>query len=315
MSTPAQISVLCGGPSSEREVSLVSGRSIAEALRQHFAVELIEFDQAALPAGLDPAKTVVFPALHGEFGEDGQIQALLEAGGFAYAGSGPAASALCMHKIDTKAAVAESGFARAADLTFLAEDAPSAQSLAAEVGEHLVLKPVDQGSSVGLHMVSGLEELERALAALTPGRWMAEAFVTGREMTIGVLDGEAMGIVEIVPKGGVYDYQHKYTAGATEYRYPAEVPDEWAAQCRRYAERAFAACGCRDFGRVDFILAADGLPYFLEINTIPGLTPTSLLPKSASCRGLEFAELARRMVEPALRRKLNPLPNAANTLN
>ena len=303
MSERAHITVLCGGPSSEREVSLVSGRSIAQALEKHFTVELVEFAQDALPAGLDPAKTVIFPALHGAFGEDGQIQALLEARGFAYAGSGPAASALCMDKAATKAKVADCGFAEAPAWIFSHERIPDPAALMERLGAHLVIKPVAEGSSVGLHLCANRTELDQALAALTPGLWMAETFIKGREMTVGILDGEAMGIVEIVPKGGLYDYAHKYTAGATEYRFPAEVPEALAAQIRAYAARAFAACGCRDFGRVDFILTPDGLPYFLEINTIPGLTPTSLLPKSASCRGLDFETLARRMIEPALRRK------------
>ncbi|QYY35774.1 D-alanine--D-alanine ligase [Ruficoccus sp. ZRK36] len=306
MSTRAHISVLCGGPSSEREVSLVSGRSIAAALEKHFDVALIEFADAALPAGLRADKTVVFPALHGSFGEDGQIQALLEASGFSYAGSGPEASALCMDKTATKAAVKDSGFAIAGDAIFDAADAPTAEHLAHEVGEHLVLKPVDQGSSVGLHLCRGLTEITHALTVLTPGRWMAEAFVAGREMTVGILGGEAMGIVEIVPTGGVYDYERKYTPGSTEYLFPAKVPEELAARIRGFAESAFAACGCRDFGRVDFILTPEGIPYFLEINTIPGLTPTSLLPKSASCRGLDFETLALRMTEPALRRGKHP---------
>ncbi|WP_343075481.1 D-alanine--D-alanine ligase [Ruficoccus amylovorans] len=302
MSERPHITVLCGGPSSEREVSLVSGHSVAEALRAHFEVAVVEFDQPALPKGLDPERTTIFPALHGAFGEDGQIQALLEARGFGYAGSGPEASALCMDKAATKARVAGCGFAEAPAWVFSYDNMPASAALIERLGAHLVIKPVDQGSSVGLHLTANREELEQALSCLTPGIWMAEAFIKGREMTVGVLGGEAMGIVEIVPKGGVYDYQRKYTAGETRYIFPAEVPEELAAHCRDYAERAFAACGCRDFARVDFILTPDGLPYFLEINTIPGLTPTSLLPKSASCRGLSFEELARRMAEPALRR-------------
>mgnify|MGYP001165195662 CR=1 FL=1 len=306
MSQRPTIAVLCGGPSAEREVSLVSGSAITKALEEHFRVFCYEMEDRKLPNALDAETMVVFPAMHGTFGEDGELQALLEGLGFSYAGCDPQSSALCMHKIDSKAVVANSGFALAPDLTFYADDAPSAKSLIEAVSEHIVLKPVDQGSSVGLHMVRGEAELAAALKKLTPGKWMAEAFITGREMTVGVLDGEAMGIVEIVPEGGVYDYKHKYTPGATEYRFPAKLPGGMTARCRRAAERAFSACGCRDFARVDFILTANYEPTFLEINTIPGLTPTSLLPKSASCVGLDFSQLARRMVEPAIARMANP---------
>ncbi len=299
------IAVLCGGPSAEREVSLVSGSAIAKALEAHHRVFCYEMEDRTLPNALDAERMVIFPAMHGTFGEDGELQTLLEGLGFSYAGSGPQASELCMHKIDSKAVVAESGFAISPDLTFWHDDPPDARSLLDEVGDQLVLKPVDQGSSVGLHMVRGPADLEAALAKLTPGKWMAEAFIQGRELTVGILDGEAMGVVEIVPEGGVYDYQRKYTPGATEYRYPAELPWGITARCRRAAERAFSACGCRDFARVDFILPPDNQPVFLEINTIPGLTPTSLLPKSASCVGLDFSELARRMVAPAIARMVN----------
>ncbi|MEM9227541.1 MAG: D-alanine--D-alanine ligase, partial [Verrucomicrobiota bacterium] len=283
------ITVLCGGPSQEREVSLVSGRCISEALQENFTVSMLVVDGHVLPKALaKPEETVVFPALHGTFGEDGELQGLLEAVGYAYAGSGPSASALCMDKSDTKAIAAESGFSQASEVTFLADSAPSATELLQSLGEKVVIKPVDQGSSVGLHVVTGEPELTHALSTLEPGHWMAETFVQGREMSVGVLDGEAMGIVEIVPTGGVYDQEHKYTPGMTEYRVPAEMPEADALRCGQYAEAVFSAAGCRDFARVDFILSAAGEPVFLEINTLPGLTPQSLLPKSASCRGLDF---------------------------
>lgn len=307
MSGSSHITVLCGGPSAERDVSLISGKAVAETLAQNFAVTLHEMEGRELPESLDPAATAIFPALHGTFGEDGELQALLEARGLAYAGSGPAASALCMHKIETKAVAADCGFAEAADLTFLAAEAPGEDEIIDALGLPLVLKPVDQGSSVGLHIIESEAQLARELMRLPEGKWMTEAFIRGREMTVGILDGEAMGIVEIVPAGGLYDYQHKYTAGATEYFFPAELPEALAADCRLAAERAFAACGCRDFARVDFILDGDR-PCLLEINTIPGLTPTSLLPKSAACVGLDFIELARRMAAPALLRMNNPQP-------
>ncbi len=302
MSDTPLITVLCGSASEEAEVSRVSGRALAETLAQSHEVELIDLPANFLPDNLDPAETVIFPALHGTFGEDGQLQSMLEERGFAYAGCDARASALCMNKIDTKAVVADCGFDFARDLTFQSATPPDAAALFAEMGPRLVVKPMDKGSSVGLHIVESEEHLDRILGELPPGSWMLEEFITGREMTIGLLDGQAMGIVEIVPEGGVYDYAHKYTAGATSYRYPAEVDEAVSARARQAAEKAFAACGCRDFARLDFILLEDGRLIFLEINTIPGLTPTSLLPKSASCLGMDFAALAGRMIAPAIER-------------
>ncbi len=297
------ITVLCGGAaSSEREVSLVSGRAISEALAHSFRVERVELDRDELPAALDPTQTVVFPAMHGAFGEDGQIQALLEARGFAYAGSGPEASRLCMNKVDTKLRLAQASLPVARDTAFDAANPPSADAVIAAVGDDLVVKPMDQGSSVGLRLAKGRDAVREALTGLAPGRWMAEEFVHGREFTVGILEGRGLGIVEVVPKGGVYDYKHKYTAGMTQYKFPAELDRPTEELLRRGAERAFAACGCRDFSRVDIILARDGRFVVLEINTIPGLTPTSLLPKSASCSGYDFIALARQMVAPAIKR-------------
>lgn len=302
MSDTPLITVLCGSASEECEVSRVSGHAISEALAEYFTVELVDLPANFLPESICPDETVIFPALHGTFGEDGQLQSQLEAHGFAYAGCDVHASSLCMNKVSTKAKVADSGFDFARDLAFHSPTPPNAAEMIAMFGQRLVVKPIDKGSSVGLHIVEGKEHLERVLGDLPPGGWMLEELLIGREMTIGLLDGKAMGIVEIVPEGGIYDFAHKYTAGATSYRYPAVLDGAIASRVRHAAERAFALCGCRDFARVDFILTDDQRLCFLEINTIPGLTPTSLMPKSASCLGLEFPELARRMVTPAIER-------------
>jgi D-alanine-D-alanine ligase len=171
------------------------------------------------------------------------------------------------------------------------------------LGEHIVIKPSDQGSSVGLYMLEGEAAVAKALAEIpASGQWMAERRLRGREMSIGLLDGHPMGIVEIVPLTGVYDYKTKYTKGASEYRFPAAVGPELTAAIGAAAARLFAACGCRDFARADVFLEPDGQVYFLEINTMPGMTETSLMPKSASCVGLDFPSLVRRMAAPALAR-------------
>jgi D-alanine-D-alanine ligase len=297
------IAVLCGSDSPEREVSLVSGREVAKALaKEGLMVELYELPGSELPAALDPARHVVFPALHGGWGENGGLQAALEARGFAYAGCGPESSRLCMDKVQTKNLLATAGLPVLPQVVFAGEKPPEAAKIISMLGETLIVKPVGEGSSVGLHRVRNAAELAATLRVLGTGRWMVEPWVQGREISVGVLQGRALGLVEIRPKGGVYDYQHKYTAGMTEYLFPAPVAEELTKLVAGAAEEAFAACRCRDFARVDFMLPAAGGAVILEINTLPGLTPTSLLPKSASCCGYAFGTLVRAMAGPALAR-------------
>jgi D-alanine-D-alanine ligase len=255
-----------------------------------------------LPAGLDPARHVVFSTLHGTFGEDGSMQRLLDAAGIAYAGCDAVSSALTMDKTRTKQAAASRGVRIGAGVAFDAANAPTAESLIAQLGEAVVLKPNDQGSSVGLTINRNRDELAGALARLAPGSWLAERRLVGREFSVGVLRGTAMGVVEIRPKSGVYDFASKYTVGATEYFAPAPLDAAMTLAAQRAAEAAFAACGCRDYARVDFILVGDTELYLLEINTLPGMKETSLLPMSARCAGLDFTALVRELVLPALGR-------------
>jgi D-alanine-D-alanine ligase len=230
------------------------------------------------------------------------MQGLLDAAGVAYAGCDAAGSALTMDKTRAKQAVAARGVRVAESVVFDAGMRPAAAELLARLGEEIVLKPNSEGSSVGLAIVSGKLELEPALGALGPGFWMAERRVRGRELTVGVLGGRAMGVVEIRPRSGVFDYTSKYTKGLTEYLAPAPLPPATAARIQAAAEASFAACGCRDYARVDFILSSADEPFLLEINTLPGMKETSLLPMSARCAGLDFAALVREMVRPALGR-------------
>ena len=310
-SAPAQISglritVLAGGVSSEREVSLGSGAASAAALARLWPTRLVDVTAAALPPGLDPARDVVFSTLHGTFGEDGGMQRLLDAAGIAYAGCDAASSALTMDKAATKRAAASAGVNVAPDRTFAVASGssrPGAEELIAALGsERVVLKPNDQGSSVGLALPEDRAALAAALAALTPGNWIAEPRLVGRELSVGVLGGKAMGIVEIRPRSGVYDFASKYTKGATEYLAPAPLSDSATAAVRDAAEKAFAACGCRDYARVDFILVDESVFFLLEINTLPGMKETSLLPMSARCAGLDFTGLVGELVKPAVRR-------------
>lgn len=304
MSNAVKILVLHGGTSQEREVSLASGQALAAALAARHPVELVRLDQDALPESIQISDTVVFPALHGGFGEDGQIQALLEAQGIEYCGSDAAASRLCMDKAATKQIARELRVPTPDWLVFDAPETPLADSVIEQLGTSLVVKPVNEGSSVGLHFAEHRSALGVALSQIHAGRWLIEQRVYGRELTVGVLQGKAMGVVEIVSASGVYDYAAKYTPGSTEYRFPAALDAAVARQIKDDAERLFVACGCRDFARIDFLLAGGQL-HFLEINTLPGLTATSLLPKSASCVGYDFEALAAALVAPAIERWSN----------
>ncbi len=296
------IAVFCGGTSPEREVSLGSGRACATALVRSFPTRLFELTADALPVGLDPARHVVFSTLHGTFGEDGGMQRLLDAAGVTYAGCDAASSAFTMDKTRTKQAAAARGVRVAQGVVFTATEKPSAEALVTQLGEQVVLKPNDQGSSVGLSLTSTTAELVEALARVTPGTWLAEPRIVGRELSVGVLRGTAMGVVEIRPKSGVYDYASKYTKGATEYFAPAPLDAGTTVSVLRAAETAYAACGCRDYSRVDFILGEKNELYLLEINTLPGMKETSLLPMSARCAGMDFTALVRELVSPALGR-------------
>jgi len=297
------IVVLAGGVSAERGVSLGSGRASAQALARSHPTRLVEVGAAALPAGLDPARDVVFSTLHGTFGEDGGMQRLLDAAGVHYAGCGAQASAVTMDKTRTKELAAKAGVRIAPGIRFTAAAKPDVDAVVRALGERVVLKPNAEGSSVGLALPGTREELAASLAGIERGEWLAERRLTGRELSVGVLGGRALGIVEIRPRSGVYDFTSKYTKGMTEYLAPAPLGDEVSAEVRRAAEAAFAACGCRDYARVDFILTPEG-PCMLEINTLPGMKETSLLPMSARCAGLDFTALVRDLVAPAVARFL-----------
>lgn len=301
MVNPESIVILYGGVGSEREVSLRSGEAIAQALATNFKVELVRLNAESVPDSIDGARSIVFPALHGAFGEDGRLQTLLDARGIEYCGSDAAASRLCMAKDQTKELARELGISVPAALTFDGANAPLADSVMDALGTSLVIKPTDQGSSVGLYFTEHRSALGVTLSQIHHGNWMIEQRIQGRELTVGVLNGAALGVVEILSASGVYDYKAKYSTGSTQYQYPADLESAVEVQIKTQAEALFDACGCRDFARIDFLL--DGpTPYFLEINTLPGLTATSLLPKSASCAGFNFESLGGELVASAIQR-------------
>ena len=296
------VAVFAGGTSKENEVSKGSGAACALALSLSFPTRLFDISANALPEGYDPAVHVVFSTLHGTFGEDGGMQRLLDAAGGTYAGSDAFESALTMDKEFTKRTVAEKGVPIADGLVFYAASKPAAADVVSRLGPKLVLKPNNEGSSVGLHIVGDEAALAAALATVTTGRWIIERRIEGREISVGIVNGKAVGIVEIRPHSGIFDYKAKYTKGASEDIAPAPIGDILTKRAMLLAETAFAACGCRDYARIDFMISSADELFLLEINTLPGMVETSLLPMCARCAGLDFTALVREMVSPAVER-------------
>jgi D-alanine-D-alanine ligase len=297
--------VLKGGWSAEREVSLVSGADCAAALRaEGYKVTEIDAtpDLAEIISRVKP--DVVFNALHGRWGEDGCVQGLLEILQIPYTHSGVLASALAMHKERAKAAFRAAGVPVVNSIVMPRQQAGESHQMAPPY----VVKPVSEGSSVGIYIVRKGDN--RPPEALSASTWdladevMVEEFVPGRELTVAVMDGKALAVTEITTKGhAFYDYESKYAEGGSEHTIPAAVPAEIAADAMRYAEAAHAAMGCRGVSRTDFRYddTVPGKPRLivLEINTQPGMTPTSLVPEQAAYRGISFGKLCVWMVEDA----------------
>jgi D-alanine-D-alanine ligase len=296
--TAARIAVLKGGRSAEREVSLVSGSACGAALRREgFAV--VEID-----AGPDLAQRlqaespdVAFNALHGRWGEDGCVQGLLEWLGIPYTHSGVLASALAMDKLRAKAAFAEAGLPVAASLLASREEVRSSHPMPPPY----VVKPVNEGSSVGVYIVHRDANGPAQVSDDMPATLMVEAFVPGRELTVTVMGDRALAVTDILADGW-YDYHAKYAPGGSRHVVPAVLPEDVTAACLDFARRAHDALGCRGVSRTDLrwdeARGVDGL-VLLEINTQPGMTPTSLVPEQAAYRGIGFGELVRWMVEDA----------------
>ncbi|MCG8528794.1 MAG: D-alanine--D-alanine ligase [Opitutales bacterium] len=302
------ITVVYGGVGPEREVSRVSGREVFEALRNELGdqVSVLEIDSESFPESLRPEKGIVFPVLHGDFGEDGAFQSMLEERHFIFCGTGSEGCQTCIDKAESKRIVSSLGYPIVGGLVFNSREEIDSAQVVETLGDHLVVKPVGKGSSVGLQFVEGAENLAQISKDLDKdlSPWLIERRVSGREFSIGVLNGKAMGVVEIiVPEDSHYDYQQKYHSDSTEYVCPAKVSSEETEEVQRRALHIFEACGCQDFARIDFMRCSDLKEWcFLEVNTHPGMTPSSLLPKSASVHGFDFASLVVEMCQPALKR-------------
>ncbi len=336
-----RVIVLLGGNSPERDVSKVSGRAVAEALSRagHQVVAIdtagpaagqpIDFTKPAQVSSEPPSTAlvpasdaihaverigassfgdvdVVFVALHGGSGEDGTIQALLELAAVPYTGSGVMASSLAMDKEVSKRLFHDLGVPTpagfAADATTPHDEL--VQRIERECRWPAIVKPNSAGSSVGFAILHGPQDVKVAVAAAAvyDTRLIFEEFIAGREMTVAVVDNQALPVVEIVPEAGVYDYKSKYTKGSSRYQVPAEIPETVAAAMQAHALRAFQGLKCRDFARIDFRLSPENEPYCLEVNTIPGMTSTSLVPKAAKAAGIEFDALVDRIVRMAAAR-------------
>lgn len=293
-----KIAVIMGGTSHEREISLKSGTAVVAALeaagRTVIPVVLETNDLSVLPKDID----VVFLALHGGYGENGGVQAALDERGIPYTGPGACASRIAMDKIETKKRLIAAGLPTAA---FECLQAPATTT---QLPLPLVVKPPRDGSSVGISKVTEWTQWEKAIAvarAADPqGEVLVEAYIPGREWTVGIVGETALPVVEIAAPNSWYGYTEKYTPGQTRYLFPEDAEDQPIIQrCQTLALAAFKTIGCRGMSRVDFRVTPEGEPFILEINTIPGFTATSLLPKAAARAGYSFSDLCLKILDYA----------------
>ena len=293
-----KVGVLKGGTSEERDVSLSSGKAVAEACRAN------GFDTTEFPFHFDHRKLlhilkkqdIVFNALHGGIGENGKIQAWMNENGIPNTGSGPESSALCMDKEKSKSIATRNNIPTPKWEMLFSTDERSTLPIP------FVVKPNDQGSTVGLTIVHNESEIVPAIIeAFAHGDLvMVEEYIHGRELTVTVLGDKAYPIVEIRPSHELYDYECKYTPGMSQYICPAEIPEKLTKSIQHDTEIIFKALGCDVYARADYLLDENGQYYFLEMNTLPGMTSTSLVPKSVKATGMSFDELIKKIIELSL---------------
>lgn len=334
-----KIAVLSGGTSSERNVSLASGAAVAQALKQ-LNHEVVFLDPAYgkdqkvenfTQVGLTPPERnelkklpaeqgkalfelvdlilaekiqLVFNALHGGVGENGVMQSIFEAAKIKYTGSGVMASALAMNKVTSKYVFQSLGVPTPDFLFFKRSDDLHAvrTAITKKFRFPVVVKPNEEGSTVGLSIVKNENEFDTAWhQANVYGDVLIEEYIAGRELTVAVLGDHALPVIEIIPEGGFYDYEHKYTKGKTNYVCPAEIPQNISDDARRFAVMAFKGLGCKAYARIDFRMSEKNKLFCLEVNTLPGMTATSLVPKAAKAEGMEFEQLIDRIVSLSLK--------------
>lgn len=306
MTENLHIAVLMGGWSAEREVSLMSGNGVADALESlGHRVTRIDMDRSVAAKLAEAKPDVVFNALHGTPGEDGSVQGMLDLMGIRYTHSGMVTSVIAIDKQLTKQALVPHGIPMPGGRMVSREELYRQDPLP----RPYVLKPVNEGSSVGVAIVTAESNVGNPIYPDARGPWqefdelLAEPFIRGRELTTAVLGDQALGVTELKPKSGFYDYESKYTDGLTEHVFPAQIPDDVAEACKRIALDAHRLLGCKGASRADFrwddSQGVEGL-FLLEVNTQPGMTPLSLVPEQARHLGIDYASLVQRIVEEAL---------------
>jgi D-alanine-D-alanine ligase len=299
---PKKIAVLMGGPGSERDVSLATGAGVVKALRS-LGCDVTEVDVKGVDFDLPADIELAFLTIHGTFGEDGQLQQILENRGVPYTGEGVAESALAFNKIHSKEAFRQHNVATPHWQTISIGQRPT-------IPIPVVIKAPRQGSTVGVHIIRNEREIDAAIAdASTYDReLLVEKFIPGRELTVGILGDQALPIIEIIPKGGFYDFTNKYpflnpsAGGAAQHVCPAEIGAQKTEEVQQLALRAFRALGLQVYARVDVLLPEDGEPTVLEANTIPGMTEASLLPEAAAVAGISYPDLCARIIELSAKR-------------
>ncbi|OGB63607.1 MAG: hypothetical protein A2Y94_14420 [Caldithrix sp. RBG_13_44_9] len=337
---PLKVAVLLGGTSAERDVSLITGQEVAKAIRENghqvMALDCAFGDTSiddwerdinevirAEHSGIEGRKQeldrnilktidfllrekiqVVFIALHGGYGENGQIQALLDLVKIPYTGSAALASGMGMDKHISKILFEKADVATAPWLRISKGDNLSQEEIA-RLGFPLVIKPNDQGSTVGLTVVKEPDQVKAAIekAFQFSQAVLAEKYIAGREMTVAILDQDPLPVIEIIPEHGIYDYECKYQKGKSLYIVPAKITANVTQKLQDLARTAYQALGCRHYARVDFRLSEDNQPFCLEVNTLPGMTATSLVPKAAKAVGINFNQLVERIIQLAVRKE------------
>lgn len=301
-----KVTVLRGGPSAEREVSLVSGAAVARGLRE-MGHDVFESDVSPNDlSGLDHPADVIFPVLHGEFGESGELQEILESRGLPFVGSGSKASRLGMNKVTTKKAWEAAGLPTPPYFVLRKGEKPP------EIPGSCVVKAIGSGSSIDVFVCKAPAESDAKAMALEAiekvfqrhDLALVEKFVVGPELTVGLLEEKALAPIRIVPKAEFFDFEAKYKRNDTEHRFDTGLPPEVIRRCQELAEKANAVVGAMDLARIDIMLdeSAGYQPYLLEINTLPGFTPKSLLPEAANHGGVPFGPLVDRLAKRAAAR-------------
>tara|TARA_Y100001970_G_scaffold294174_1_gene447960 strand:+ start:8147 stop:9049 length:903 start_codon:yes stop_codon:yes gene_type:complete len=299
-----KVSVLMGGTSAERDVSLNTGKAVIKAcLDLGHETKSVDFigDYNTILNDLKHSD-IVFNALHGTIGEDGTIQSWLDENNIDYTGSGANASRLCMNKNQSKRIVQKSNYLTPNWFTINNNDSKISSKIIQSIDFPCIVKPNSQGSTFGLSIANDSTELLNAIKLASEYDYitLVEEYIAGREITVGILGGKALPIVEITPKHKLYDYECKYNPGMSQYSCPAKINSSKKEQIKEDSENIFKILGCSGYGRIDYLLDQNGRHFFLELNTLPGMTSTSLLPIAAGISGKSFAQLVDNIIELSL---------------